>query len=45
MIVLQGIRPVLFGMGLGAIGAWWLSRYLTALLFGITPFDFPTTLR
>jgi putative ABC transport system permease protein len=21
------------------VGAWWLSRYFTALLFGIKPFD------
>jgi hypothetical protein len=29
----------LVGLGLGAVGAWWLSRYFTALLFGIKPFD------
>jgi putative ABC transport system permease protein len=26
------------------MGAWWLSRYFTALLFGIKPFDVPTYL-
>ena len=35
----QGMRPALVGMLLGALGAWWLSRYLETLLFGIKPFD------
>ncbi len=35
----QGMRPALVGMLLGALGAWWLSRYLATLLFGIKPFD------
>jgi putative ABC transport system permease protein len=35
----QGMRPALVGMLLGALGAWWLSRYLEALLFDIKPFD------
>jgi predicted permease len=35
----QGIRPALLGIVLGAIGAWWLSRYMSSLLFGIKPFD------
>jgi putative ABC transport system permease protein len=39
LTILQGMRPTLFGIGLGVIGAWWLSSYLTALLFGIKPFD------
>ena len=30
------------GGALGAAGAWWVSRYFTALLFGIQPFDAPT---
>jgi putative ABC transport system permease protein len=33
------MRPALAGMLLGALGAWWLSRYLETLLFGIKPFD------
>jgi ABC-type antimicrobial peptide transport system permease subunit len=33
------MRPAFVGMLLGAIGAWWLSRYLETLLFGIKPFD------
>jgi putative ABC transport system permease protein len=35
----EGMRPAFVGMLLGAIGAWWLSRYLETLLFGIKPFD------
>jgi putative ABC transport system permease protein len=35
----QGLRPALVGIVLGAIGAWWLSRYMTTLLFGVKPFD------
>jgi putative ABC transport system permease protein len=42
MTVAQGMRPVLAGLALGALGAWWLSRYFTALLFGIKPLDAPT---
>jgi putative ABC transport system permease protein len=39
IVLSQGMRPALLGMLLGAVGAWWLSRYLEALLFGIKPFD------
>jgi putative ABC transport system permease protein len=35
----QGMRPAIVGILLGALGAWWLSRYLESLLFGIKPFD------
>ena len=35
----QGMTPALLGIALGALGAWWLSRYLGALLFGVKPFD------
>jgi len=35
----QGLRPALVGVVLGAIGAWWLSRYMTTLLFGVEAFD------
>ena len=44
MAVAQGMRPVLLGLALGAVGSWWLSRYFTALLFGIQPFDLLTYL-
>jgi len=35
----QGLRPALLGIVLGAVGAWWLSRYMTTLLFAVKPFD------
>lgn len=39
IVLRQGMQPALIGMLLGALGAWWLSRYLETLLFGIKPFD------
>jgi ABC-type antimicrobial peptide transport system permease subunit len=42
MALVQGMRPVLAGLASGALGAWWLSRYFTAMLFGIKPFDVAT---
>jgi putative ABC transport system permease protein len=39
MTVRQGLRPALLGTALGALGAWWLSRYLGTLLFNVKPFD------
>ena len=39
MAIGQGMRPVLLGIVLGVVGAWWLSRYAAALLFGVQPFD------
>jgi putative ABC transport system permease protein len=38
----QGMRPVVVGLAIGAAGAYWLSRYLMALLFGVKPFDLLT---
>ena len=42
MTIGQGMRPVLLGIALGAIGAFWLSRYMMTLLFGIEPSDLLT---
>jgi predicted permease len=39
MTIRQGMRPALLGTLLGAIGAVWVTRYFTTLLFGIKPFD------
>jgi putative ABC transport system permease protein len=39
MTIGQGLRPALLGIVLGAVGAWWLSRYVATLLFGVKPFD------
>jgi predicted permease len=42
MALKQGMRPALVGTALGALGAWWLSRYAVALLFNVKPFDAAT---
>lgn len=42
MTIGQGMQPTLLGIVLGAIGAWWLSRYFATLLFGVKPFDLLT---
>ena len=36
------MRPALLGIVLGAIAAFWLTRYAAALLFGVKPFDLLT---
>lgn len=42
MTVVQGLRPALLGIAIGAVGAYWLSGYLKSLLFRVQPFDFFT---
>jgi predicted permease len=42
MTMVQGIRPALVGIAVGAAAAWWLSRYIASLLFGVKPFDVVT---
>ena len=42
MAIAQGMRPAFVGIVLGALGAWWLSRYTAALLYDVKPFDLPT---
>jgi predicted lysophospholipase L1 biosynthesis ABC-type transport system permease subunit len=42
MAIAQGMRPAFVGIVLGALGAWWLSRYTAALLYNVKPFDLPT---
>jgi predicted permease len=39
LVVMQGLRPALIGIGLGLISAAFASRLLTSLLFGVTPAD------
>ena len=38
-IVLQGMRPVAWGIAIGLVAAIGLSRFLSTLLFGIAPTD------
>jgi len=42
LVLSQGMRPVVFGLVAGVLGALALSRYMANLLFGITPLDAPT---
>lgn len=42
MIVGQGLLPALLGIAIGCGLAYWLSRYLKSLLFGIQPVDLLT---
>ncbi|HET9282811.1 MAG TPA: ABC transporter permease [Candidatus Angelobacter sp.] len=39
LIVGQGMRPILIGMGAGLLGAMGLSRFVSSLLFNIKPID------
>jgi putative ABC transport system permease protein len=39
MTVGQGLLPALLGIAIGGGLAYWLSRYLKSLLFGVQPFD------
>jgi putative ABC transport system permease protein len=43
MIVGDGMKQALMGVGLGLFGAVWLTRTMGTLLFGVTPGD-PLTL-
>jgi putative ABC transport system permease protein len=44
LVVLQGIRLALIGTTAGWIGSVLLSRFMTSLLFGVSPFDVSTLL-
>jgi ABC-type antimicrobial peptide transport system permease subunit len=39
LVVGQGMRLVLLGLGIGLVGAWALSRVLSSQLFGVTSRD------
>jgi len=42
LVLLQGLTLAAIGMALGVAGAWGASRFLSSLLFGITPTDATT---
>jgi len=42
LVMRQGMMPVVVGLVVGVAGAVALSRFMTTLLFGITPGDFLT---
>jgi predicted permease len=39
MVIGQGIMLAVMGLGAGMAGAWWLTRQLASLLFGVTATD------
>lgn len=39
LVVLQGLWPTLIGVGVGLVGAWASTRVLSAMLYGVSPFD------
>jgi predicted permease len=39
LILMQGLKPALIGLGVGLTGAFLASRILQSLLFGVTPAD------
>lgn len=43
LVVLEGVRPALIGLGIGLIAALALARLMTNLLYGLSPHD-PVTL-
>jgi predicted permease len=39
LVVMQGLKPALAGVGVGIVAAFFASRLLRTLLFGVTPID------
>jgi putative ABC transport system permease protein len=39
MVIGQGLLLAAIGLGAGLVGAWWLTRLLSSLLFGVTASD------
>ncbi len=42
-IMVEGLAPVAGGIGLGIVGAFWLARYLSSLVYEVSATD-PTTM-
>jgi ABC-type antimicrobial peptide transport system permease subunit len=43
LVLREALLPVLVGIMAGLVGAWWLTSYLTTLLYRVTPHDPVTT--
>jgi putative ABC transport system permease protein len=39
MVVLEGMKPTLLGVGIGVVGALLLGRVLSSLVYGVKPTD------
>jgi len=39
MVLREGLRLALAGVALGLLGAWWLSRYVASMLYGVSATD------
>ncbi len=42
MMIGEGLTLSLTGLALGLVGAWWLGRAVSSLLFGVNPLTFAT---
>jgi predicted permease len=42
LVLWQGLRLILFGVGLGLLGSLAMTRVLAGMLYGVTPTDAPT---
>jgi ABC-type antimicrobial peptide transport system permease subunit len=39
MMLARGLRPIAAGIAIGLPAAWWASRFVSTLLYGLKPFD------
>jgi ABC-type antimicrobial peptide transport system permease subunit len=39
LVLGEGMKLAAAGIGVGLLAALWLARYVSTLLFGVTPFD------
>jgi putative ABC transport system permease protein len=42
LVLRNGMKLALIGVAVGLVGAFWLTRLMSKLLFGVTPTDAPT---
>lgn len=39
MVLRDATAPIAVGLAIGLLGSWWMSRYMTSLVFGLAPTD------